>query len=410
MSSALFKEYEPHTVNVDSADYVSRDAPLISVLPGIPNCEAFYVESLQIPFSYFIVDYSNNVLVVYIGANADGTPKNNTVRYTIYLEPGTFTSDTFPTSFARVCNTSYDGTNYPYLGGVNKSTYNGSAWGSEAGSTELSTTYGFTAFPYAGDSKITFYMSTTGAAVPFWVDCTKVAPLQTPDTPAQMLGLSTTAILYSGGSTSAIIISNNGSATLTTYWAEAPYCYTFAGPAKIYIRSSTISSMQPNGTETTAITSQTGTAGTSQNIIGAIDVNQNYGGIISYINTFPQPIPLSMSATFSSFDLYFTLGTRTTFSDGGSSRSSGNTTWLQFQGQSFQIRLKFLCRKMSSSSLQPSGPDRVYRSLPNIAGSQEPQDKVYRNRDVGTNGNSGPIRTNRTHDRNNAYPTQRPRK
>jgi hypothetical protein len=379
-------QFEPHTLNIDTADFSNRDHPQITITPGINNCEAFYVDSVQIPFSYFVSDFTTNVMHIFMNTTSVGALQNGTKQYKIYLEPGTFTATNFPAMFVRCINNQYDSTK-PYLGGVEARTYNGSSWGSwsTVGSPDVTlgsgSGYQMTAFPYAGNSKITFYIGNTSYASLstqyFYVDMT--AATETYNA-AQWLGASTTSI-SSISVYSATYTNNQATNAITTQWTELPFCYAFSGAPKLYLCSNDFASFFPNGTEINVSNSVNGASGTTSNIIQGLDVNNNYGNIITFTNVAPQMIPVSSPQGVTKIDLYFRLGSRTLFNDGV---NSVYTDYLQFQGQSFQVRLKFMVRRNSIQRQlnDSSSGDKVLRSQPQNAGPQKPWDNDYKIRPV----------------------------
>lgn len=375
-------KFEPHTLNIDSADYDSRDHPQITITPGINNCEGFYVESVQIPFSYFVSDFTTNVMHIFMNTTSTGALQNGTKQYKIYLEPGTFSATNFPAMFTRCINTQYDSTK-PYLGGVEARTYNGSSWGSwsTTGSPDVTlgagSGYQMTAFPYAGNSKITFYIANTSYASLstqyFYVDMTTATETYNA---AQWLGASRSSI-SSVSVYSATYTNNQATNAITTQWLELPNCYAFSGAPTLFLCSNDFASFFPNGTEIHVSNSVNGATGTTGNVIQGFPVNNNYGNIITFTNVAPEIIPISSPQAVTKIDLYFRLGSRTLFNDGV---NSTNTDYLQFQGQSFQVRLKFMIKRntLQQQLNDSQSGDKVLRSFPLNAGPQKPWNNDYK--------------------------------
>jgi hypothetical protein len=401
--------FEPHTLNVDSADFANRDHPQININPAIQNCELFYVDSVQIPFSYFVSDFTTNVLHFFMHVTSAGALQNNTKQYQVFLEAGTFTATNFPTMFQRVINNSYDSSK-PYIGGTQSRTYNGSSWGSWSGDTSLGSGSGYqmTAFPYAGDSKITFYIANTSysglSTEYFYVDMTSTTESYTA---AQWLGGSLTAV-SSTSTYTATYTNNQATNAITTQWLELPYCYAFSGSPKLYLCSQDFASSFPNGTEMNTSASVNGGIGTTSNIISSFDVNNNYGNIITFNAVSPKPIPLSSPQPVTKVDFYFRLGSRTQYNDG---TNTTITDYLQFQGQSFQLRLKFLVRRQAiqRSISDPTTGNKVMRMNAQLAGPQKAfnNDYIMRPSDV-VQGGSRRMSQDPSRPKRRSYPTSMP--
>lgn len=125
--------------------------------------------------------------------------------------------------------------------------------------------------------------------------------------------------LISGGTT---VYGNDDVALNSSYHVlVSPFAANLTGPGQIYVHDKILGPAM-NG----AITNESNYG----DIVGEVRVNTNYQGIITYDNIAPAMYECQ-TPSIKKLQLYLTLGSR--------------TTSLDLQGQKFQVKIRFFCRK-----------------------------------------------------------------
>lgn len=121
------------------------------------------------------------------------------------------------------------------------------------------------------------------------------------------------------------VYDNAGTALTSTYHVlVAPYCVALSGPNQMYVHCRYLGPAM-NG----AITNDSNSA----DIIGDFRVNTNYQGTITYENPAPVMYECQMPSV-KKVHLYLTVGS--------------NTSALDLRGQTYQVKIRFFCRKRQS--------------------------------------------------------------
>jgi len=337
----------------------SRDTPLFNLVPSVRNAEAMAIMAVTIPFSYFVIDATNNTIQVTLPAVADSV-------YTIYLVNGTYTVAEFVTMFNSVINIEYDSTK-PYNGGVSVT----------GGTGQWDDLYalgdGMKAFVYGTTNIITIYTGDTATGnntFDFDLDFTGATSAY------QSMGFRQTTY----GASQATIYTDSDTTITNVYYVEAPFTVSMTGPGYIYIQSDLAAQVKDGACRTER---------TTASILTAIRVNNNYTGMISYVNSYPQPLFFSKS-DLTKVQLSLQLGARTSYCPGFDSSyysSTGQpltTSYLQLMGQPWQIQLRFYSKMETSMStvMNPVTGDRFTSTQSAHNGAMRPSEQIFQGRDV----------------------------
>ena len=125
---------------------------------------------------------------------------------------------------------------------------------------------------------------------------------------------------------STTLYDNNDVARTTGYYVTSPFSVNLSGENLLFLHSSLASSVY-------------GTVRTHTNasdILQFMQVNNNYQGMIEWINPNPTETKPMTKNTITSVSFYFTLGFRSRFRAGSTERQ-----YLELQGQPFQLALRF---------------------------------------------------------------------
>lgn len=255
--------YEIYLDSLDSqstydTDFSSTDWPLFQLATPIPNLGAMKVLEVQIPFSFYIFNSSNNTFTL-----TDNSVTNGLVTIPV----GNYTSTTLTTALAAALNASGTARTYTV-------TFAGQSSGPNTGKFTItgstSTSYSF-ALTFGGSTADT---GTTN--------------------PRLFLG-------FQAGAPA-----GNTSNTALTPVLVAPNAANIAGPNYLYLNSRMLgpqlTTLLPRG----AVNLGNGTAGPQ---LAKIPINVQPGGIIYW--TDPSPLfwfSLENMALLSQFDMYLTIG------------------------------------------------------------------------------------------------------
>lgn len=305
----------------------TRDKPIFNFLPGIRDVEGMCVMQVTIPFSYFVIDATNNVLRVTLNLTSPSV-------IDVYLIPGTYTAPQFITMFNQVAGTNYD-YQTPYLGGCDNIS------GSDFVIYIPPDGYGIQAYTYETTQQITFYYrrgpdleSPAVDALDFSID------FRVARSANQVMGFETK--LYTSNSfSSPNEIYITPTLLYSTCYIEAPYTVEMAGPSYIYIQSDLAGQVQDGACRTEQ---------SKEQILMAAQVNNNYTGMINF-QVLGQPEKLFFSKTsLTKAEFSLRLGNRTSYCSGvDSSYYNADGTpkvqnYLQLLGQGYQIHIRFYKR------------------------------------------------------------------
>jgi hypothetical protein len=373
----------------------TRDAPTWDLYPSIPNAEALAVVSLNVPFSYFAVDSTNNTFFV----NATFNATDNV--YKVYLIPGTYTAAQFVTMLNAVFTITYD-SSAPYDGGVDIVSGSGGA------ATDLNPSgIDLIAFIYGTTNQLTIYSGAGGTGTQlFSLDFSAATNLNT------ALGVSTQATDATGfgtdlyTATQGTIYTNPTTTVSSVYYCYAINTINMTGPAFLYLKSDMAQIVKD------------GPIRTERNftpLLGAVPVNNNYTGMITYTNYFPEKTMFSKS-TLNRITFSLLLGNRTAYCPGFDTTyftSSGVpivTPYLQLLGQLFQVVLRFYFREdtLTTSQLNSYTGDKYQRTEAQQEGALKSHNTKFNKNDMKPGRNRsgtkipGPIR------HHSSYPMRAP--
>jgi hypothetical protein len=287
----------------DSSNQDPDNPYFIVSFPNIQNATEMVIEQVEIPFSYFVFDYTNNQINVVIGTNGASLTQGT---YVCTIKPGTYNDTNIVLELESALATSQ-------LSGspVNISSY-------------------FQVWVDKTSSTLVFYAPKQSAT-------NTVFSISFPSTSApQYLGFTNTAAVAAVDAATTSLFDNDETEYTTGTYVESPAAVKLSGENQIYIHSD-LASLQPFNSVRSA--SRGGS-----DIIGKVIVNNNYKGIID--NPFPlKPVRLQ-NASINAFNIYLTLGNRTEYNPS----NSGSTTYARLMGQNFTIRLsiKVQCPSMTT--------------------------------------------------------------
>lgn len=311
----------------DPANIGTRDNPQFIMNPAIENAEGLYVSAVQIPFSYYAMDITNNTFDVTIPSEGS----TNYSLYRVFIPPGTHKASDFPTMFANVLTIEYNVLE-PWNGGVRVTNF-GSATGAF---DDLSTKYDLILYFYGATSKVTIYSGAGGTSgtTQFRVNFAGETSIK------DFLGFPSSGPGANNGVYTAVqdnIYDENDALISNVFFIESLYSVQLNGPGTIYIDSN-IAQTIGNGAVRTSRT--------INSLLYGIDVNSNYPGIITFQNPSDRYMKFTRTS-ISAVSFKLTLGQRTRYCAGADSTyfSAGGapifTDFLQLQGLPFKIEIKF---------------------------------------------------------------------
>lgn len=326
---------------------VNRDAPEFTLLPPIEDVIGMSVISVQVPFTYYIIDNTCDQFVVTITGptNGGGGTDYNGGVYTVTIPLGTYTSVNLPPMLNYCMQTASQVTK---VGGV-------------GAATELGTVIGMTTLIDNTTSAILFYVS--GA----------LYRNQTPFTISFLPATSAADVLgFSSAKASTTGVVNDNSDVPLNGGSSTNYLYSqnsvqLSGPPYLYLHSNLAS------TSHQAVRNSTN----STDIIAAIEVNNNYQGTIDYSPQNPQKISFSKTS-ISNLNFYFTMGTRLSFDTTGYAKR-----YLELQGQPFFMRLRFYKSDASKSTYVMNNLGDKYVSEDSVStGAKRPNQQMYKPKNI----------------------------
>lgn len=262
---------------------VNTDQPRF-IMDELRDIVGVTVLQASIPFSYYVFDNLNNQFKITVTGGLSPTPGT----YTCTIAPGSYNSINLIPQILKAMTTTLTGA-------------------------------GFTAWVDVTTSALVIY--TTGASTTFNVNFSGVNSAQ------NIIGF------YGGASVTATqatvgnpLFDNNDVAKTAGYYVQSPFAVNLSGENLLFLHSSIASSVY-------------GTVRTHTNasdILQFCQVNNNYQGMIEWVNPNPTEKKPMTRNTISSVSFYWTLGFRTRFKAG-----SSETQYLELRGQPFQLALRF---------------------------------------------------------------------
>jgi len=312
---------------------------------AIQNCIGFQFIGCTLSSSYYIFDATNNEFIITV-------TDSGTKVYKVDITPGTYDSVNFPTQFETdvLSNTTV------VSGG--------------GGATDLSAVYAFKCLVDASTSQLLIYQNLSSAAgKPFTI--TFPSTINSAQEQLGFQGALTTSV-FSSSVASTLDNSNlviNGAAVHRLY---SPYMVQFSGPNYLILHSSLFNSC--TNTPTIFPNQQT------SDQLKVVEVNANYQGTITAgpddkINLINSTVPIG-EATF-----YFTLGTRTLFSNYSLSGAVATRNYVSFNGAPFLIGIRFfeLGKSLNSMSSDMQSGDKMQEAHPMYDGSKS---QMYGNNSI----------------------------
>ena len=315
MSFAISEDYEYFEMEFDSLDAINAantnvattDWPIFSLRRPLTNIAAVKIIEVQIPFTFYVFNSNNNTFTMSVaGICADAF---------VTIPIGNYTATTLATALKTALDTALLSQGSPT-------------------SLRWTVTYsGASASPSTG--KFTFTLpSIISTATSFTFG-------NTGDTgnynPRIMLG-------FNGGVNSATYVISTGMVM------EAPNVNLVTGPNYMYLNSRRLGALCNLYLPADASNIGGGTNGPQ---MAKIPINVQPQGVIYWSDPNTQHFfDLENLVNFSDVDFYFTLG------------NSSNQVPLQFNGQSFSLKLAVLVNKtVSSVAMNGLQGERVYRRM-----------------------------------------------
>ena len=256
----------------------NRDNPIFSLLPAISNCVGVSVIYVNVPFTYYVLDTTNNSFAFSYGGSAYSL---------LTLIPGTYNSSNISAQFISAVAVA----------------------GFAAAAADLvayvdSTTSQFIVYSAANTAfAISFIL---GGAI--GISC------------ARTLGFNEATYTASNSS-----FTLNNETVIAKVNIQSPRVVNLSGPGQMFLSSTFGSSIYGK------VRNQTG----ASSLLGFWPVNSNYQGTIEYLREIPPMITFS-KCSVSSLDMKLLLGNRTVYNNGVS-----NVPYLPLQGEAYQIGIRF---------------------------------------------------------------------
>lgn len=359
----------------DGTSITDLDNPTFSLMPSIENCVGISLISAQVPFSYFVVDYTNNQFDITI-ANYNPTPNYTGAKYTVSLLPGTYTSNNIIPMLTYAIRANTVVTVGSGGGGTN---------------TDLYTVFDMRFLIDDSTSSLLMYFNNLGGTSGPGAGGSEFFQISFPTLTslAPVIGFTNYPIKKSA--IGAIYDNSDtqiGASSL--HYIYSPFAINLSGPSYLFLHSEKLAGICPG-----AVRNST----TSTDIIASIPVNNNYQGTIEYLNPIAQRIPFTKSNLPSKIDFRWTLGSRTTFDIDNGVR----TNYLKLLGQPFLIVMRFYIASATTQieNMNRFG-DKFTESQSQNTGAKRPNETVFRS------GNTGRLKPNRRRDPSNGKPMPNP--
>lgn len=279
----------------------------------------------SIPFSYYVFDNLNNQFKITVTAGT--SPAQST--YTCTISPGSYNSINLIPQLLKAMRTAVNTGN----------------------SVVDLVAAGFDAWVDNSTSSLVI-VNTNASGGAFNINFTSVRSAQS------ILGFYGGATRNSVATTSVPLFNNNETAVSGEY-VTSPFSVNLSGENLLFLHSNIAASVYG--------TVRTHTA--AADIIQFMTVNNNYQGMIEWVNPNPTEMKPMTRNTLTSASFYFTLGFRTSFQAG-----DNVTQYLEFRGQSFQLALRFY--QISDAKIDyisNSLGDRAMRASSQTGSTMQPQ-------------------------------------
>lgn len=304
------------TVNLDAPNFIMDE---------LRDCVGVTVLQASIPFSYYVFDNLNNQFKITVTAGTSPA----VATYTCTITPGSYNSINLIPQLNKALATAVNGSNVV----VNLYTAGFQAW------VDVSTS-------------CLIIVNTSGSGGAFNVNFSGVNSAQ------EILGFYGGAAI-SSVSTSTTPLYNNNETSITGNYVTSPFSVNLSGENLIFLHSSLASSVY--GTVRTHTM--------ASDILQFMTVNNNYQGMIEWVNPNPTEMKPMTRNTITKATFYFTLGFRTQFQAGATL-----TQYLEFRGQPFLMALRFYQINDAKISYQSNAlGDRYMLAESQTGVTQQPQ-------------------------------------
>jgi hypothetical protein len=290
-------DLEPIDVVFDSDEVTTsnnatgiRDNPTFIIEPPITDCVGVSLLYANVPFTYYVIDNTNNRFNVTIT-----TGGNTATNAPCTIAPGTYNSQNIG---AQVVNALVAG-----------------AIAAQAGSAAITNV---DAFVDNTDVKLVV-RRLTGALT---AGDSFTLNFNVSNSAARVLGFAETT--YSSSFSSGLF--DNQEVAIVGHALKSPRVVNLTGPAQMFLYSDFGSALYGK------VRNQKATAP----LIGFWPINANYTGTIETFRETPMRIPIS-SSTISKCTLGLLLGNRIRYNNDG----VGDVSYLQLNGEAFQVALRF---------------------------------------------------------------------
>lgn len=265
------------------------------ILDELRDVVGMTVLQASIPFSYFVFDNLNNQFRIQVTGGTSPPVVDGT--YTCTITPGSYNSINLVPQVLKALRESRNLVNAP---------------------VDL-VAAGFTAFVDVSTSALVLLNENTADGGAFNVNFTGV------NSAANIIGFYG-GVVGNSVNTSVTPLFNNNETAVAGNYVSSPFSVNLSGENLLMLRSTLASSVY--GTVRTHVA--------SSNILQFMTVNNNYQGMIEWVNPNPTERKPMTRNTITQCQFYFTLGFRTRFQAG-----SVETQFLDFRGQGFQLALRF---------------------------------------------------------------------
>ncbi len=340
--------FAPVEVVLDSSDPTiqgTRNTPNFLMYPEIPDCVGVAVVSVTVPFSYNVIDGTNNQFII-LKTNDTGLFVKN--FYVCTIKPGTYNTVNIIPEIQSALATAV----------------------STSGSIVDISSY-FTVWIDSTNSLINFYAPQVGGVnLLFYVAFNfNIAATITDTETRTSINSSQYIIGFVNGNQQAVdaatttLYDNSETAYVTGTYVTSSFAVNLTGEQYLYLHSSLAADVHGFVRNTT----------NSTDIVSHILVNNNYQGSIEYNNPFPVPIPFSKKSIGNKgINFYLTLGNRTVFKADGTTP----TDYLDLKGQGFTLVLRFYKLLESNEDYTPQSNGDLYtRSRSQTSTGKQPNNK-----------------------------------
>lgn len=332
----------------DGTSLRDLDNPTFSLLPSIENCVGMALLSAQVPFSYYVIDFTNNQFSIRINTSttiSGGQYQNNV--YKVSLLPGTYTRNNLEPMLAFCIR---------YKTVVTKFT------GGNAGTD--SDLYSVFDLRFDIDDTTSSLLMYTNSSTVNAINEVALFQIEFSDkSAAPYLGYSNYPLKKS---LRGPVYNNSDVEVLpNAHNIYSPFAINLSGPSYLFLHSEKLSGVAPG-----AVRNSTN----SSDIVAYIPVNNNYQGTVEFLNPIAQRIPFTKCNLPSKLDFRWTLGSRTEFNiDGGSTRN-----YLQLQGQPFLVVMRFFIAQSTTQieNMNRFG-DKYTESVSQNTGAKRPNETIF---------------------------------